>query len=161
MKVRDLKIFVLFILFFNIVECVRIRKRNKSRAARQNHTSEIPLSQPPQLIEIIELEPVTFPTTPASNFYYEAPKSESKPIVNDEIKSLVQTLKSVMTKENSSSEKNSITTKKPSRNSYETKKVHLDAPKKIFSEKRHLLAKSIMETPRYMELDCKFGNLTD
>jgi hypothetical protein len=42
------------------------------------------------------------------------------------------------------------------------KKVHSDAPvKKAFMEKKQILAKSIVDAPRYMELDCKFGNLSD
>lgn len=156
MRVREIRVFFLILIISQLSECVRIRKRNKSRSERQNFTSEIPISHPPKLIEIIELETVTLstPTTPD-----DTPPEPKKLIVNEEIKSLIQTLKNVMKKDH----KNATTTKKPTRNSFEMKKVHLDAPpvKKILSEKKHLIAKSIAETPRYMELDCKFGNLSD
>jgi hypothetical protein len=160
MKVK-IKIFLFVLIISQLCECVRIRKRNKSRSIRQNYTSEIPISQPPELIEIIELETVTLPSDDIAS----PPVTESKKsIVNDDIKSLIQTLKNVMQKkENSSSAKNLITTtKKPTRNAHEMKKVHSDAPvKKAFMEKKQILAKSIVDAPRYMELDCKFGNLSD
>lgn len=166
MIVRKIKFLLLVLIVSQLCECVRIRKRNKSRSVKQNVTSEIPISQPPELIEIIELETVTLPPITTSDDFVSPPETESKKmIVNDEIKSLIQTLRNVMQKkQNTSSAKNLITTtRKPTRSSHEMKKVHLDAPpvKKIFSEKKQLIAKSIVEAPRYMELDCKFGNLSD
>lgn len=166
MKVQNLKIIILILTFFQHCQCVRIRKRNKSQSVTQNFTSQTPISQPPELIEIIELETVTLSPTITSDYIVSPPVTESKKtIASDEIKNLIQTLKNVMQKkENSSSAKNLITTtKKPTRNSHEMKKVLLDAPpvKKTISEKKQLIAKSIVEAPRYMELDCKFGNLSD
>lgn len=165
-----LQVFLLiFLITLQFCECVKIRKKNKSRSVHKNFTTETPISdQPPELIEIIELEtvPQLPPTTTTDDIAITPVKELKKTIVNDDIKNLIQSLRNVMQikRENKSSENHLITTtKKPTRNSHEMKKVHLDAPsvKKTILEKKQLIAKSIVEAPRYMELDCKFGNLSD
>lgn len=171
MKAQILRFCFLLLLLLHLSACVRLRKKNKSRRERLNSNNVTSEMQPPELIEIIEMDTITLvppPTTTAnSDVIITTFNDDSKKlIVNEEIKSLIQTLKNVMKKENNITSKNVSTTRKPTTiSSYEMKKIHLDAPlstkNTAMLDKRQLIAKSVTEAPKYIELDCKFGNMSD